>query len=430
MKPFVAPALAALLLASAPQLSAQTPAPDKKPETPKPAATEKPAPEKLTTPKPETPAPATPAEKPATPKPATPAPAEKPAPKPEVKPPEPPAKPDEVAEPAKPLTLRGAVDSLNDTELDQVITLLKENYIDPEAFTEIQLKRASVQGLIDRITPGAAIIAAPVEDPSQASPFRAEILDNRIGYVRLGATTPGNVSELDAALQNFADKKLTSVVLDLRATPSSAEFEQTAEICRRFAPKGKVLFSVKKPNIKQEQILTSKDDPKFTGVVVVLVDRDTAGNAEIIASVLRTHVRAMVIGQQTKGEAVEFAEMPLPGGKLLRVAVAEVGLPDNVAVFPGGVKPDLPVDVPQETTNEVLKRELEKGVSEFVFETERPRMNEAALVAGTNPELDAIQAAQKNKGDRPKPPLRDAVLQRAVDFITSIAIYEKKKPGK
>ena len=44
-----------------------------------------------------------------------------------------------------------------------------------------------------------------------------------------------------------------------------------------------------------------------------------------------------------------------------------------------------------------------------------------------NPELDAAQAAQKNKSER-KALLRDAVLQRAVDFITTIAIYEKK-PG-
>ena len=330
--------------------------------------------------------------------------------------------------PAEPLTLRGAVDSLTDAALDEVITLLKDNYINPDALSDAELKRAKVQGLIDRIAPGAAFVEGPAAGASQVSPFRAEILDGRIGYARLGATTPGNVGELDAALQNFADKKLAALILDLRATPPSAEFEQTAEVCRRFSPKGKVLFSVKKPNIKQEQILTSKEDPKYRGIVVVLVDHDTAGNAEIIASVLRTHVRAMVIGQQTKGEAVEFAELPLPGGKLLRVAVAEVALPDNVAVFPGGVKPDLAVDIPQETTDEVLRRELEKGVSEFVFETERPRMNEAALVAGTNPELDAIQAALKAKGEKPKPPLRDTVLQRAVDLITTIAIYEKK-PG-
>ena len=394
MKFPVAPALAALLLASTPLLRAQAPEPEKKPDAP-----EKPAPPEK---QPD-------AEKPA-------APPAKPAAKPR--------------KPGEPLTTRAAVDSLSDTDLDQVISLLKDNYISPDALSDDELKRAAVQGIIDRLAPGASIAEAPAAGASQVSPFRAEIIDGRIGYARLGATTPGNVGELDAALQNFADKKLGSVVLDLRATPASAEFEQTAEVCRRFCPKGKVLFSVKKPNIKQEQILTSKDDPKFHGIVVVLVDRDTAGNAEIIASVLRTHVRAMVIGQQTKGEAVEFAELPLPGGLLLRVAVAEVALPDNVAVFPGGLKPDLAVDVAQETTNEVLKKELEKGVSEFVFESERARMNEAALVAGTNPELDAIQALQKAKGEKPKPPLRDAVLQRAVDFITTIAIYEKKPAGK
>lgn len=396
MKFPVAPALAALLLASTPLLRAQAPEPPAAPEK-KPDAPEKPAD----------------------------------APTPPAEPPPKPAKPHTpLPKPGEPLTTRRAVDSLTDAELDQVISLLRENYIAPDALTDDEIKRASVQGIIDRIAPGAALAQAPAAGAAPASPFRAEILDARIGYARLGATVPGNVGELDAALQNFTEKKLGAVILDLRATPASSEFEQTAEVCRRFSPKGKVLFSIKKPNIKQEQILTSKDDPKYQGIIVVLVDRDTAGNAEVIASVLRTHVRAMVIGQQTKGEAVEFAELPLTGGLLLRVAVAEVALPDNVAVFPGGLKPDLAVDVAQETTNEVLKKELEKGVSEFVFESERARMNEAALVAGTNPELDAIQALQKAKGEKPKPPLRDAVLQRAVDFITTIAIYEKKPAGK
>jgi Peptidase family S41 len=323
-------------------------------------------------------------------------------------------------------TTRSMVDALNDAELDQVISLLKENYIHPDALSESEIKRASVQGILDRIAPGASLEAAPTVGGPGASPFRSEILDDRIGYVRLGAATDNNVTELDAALQKFAEKSLGAMVLDLRATPASSNFEQTAEICRRFCPKGRVLFSVRKPNIKQEQILTSKDDPKYRGIIAVLVDSDTAGNAEVLAAVLRTHVNALVIGQQTKGEAVEFAELPLATGKLLRVAVAEVALPENVRVFPGGVKPDLVVPVPQETTEALLKQELEKGVSEFVFEVERARLNEAALVAGTNPDLDAIQAAQNSKREKAKTQLHDAVLQRAVDFITTISIYEKK----
>jgi hypothetical protein len=328
-----------------------------------------------------------------------------------------------------PLTTRAAVDALNDAELEQIIKLLKENYITPSALGEAEQRRAVVQGLLDRLAPGAALVAARAGSGSEPSPFRAEILDQRIGYIRLGSTTPDNIAELDATLQKFTASALPALVLDLRATPPSSEFEQTADVCKRFCPKGRVLFSVKKPNIKQEQILTSKDDPKYRGILVALVDQDTAGNAEVIAAVLRAHVNALIIGQQTRGEAVEFAEFPMASGSVLRVAVAEVALPENVAVFPGGVKPDLAVDVDQETTEQLLKLELEKGVSEFVFESERPRMNEAALVAGTNPELEAIQAAQKAKGEKAKPPQRDAVLQRAVDFITTISIYEKK-PGK
>lgn len=333
-----------------------------------------------------------------------------------------------------PLTTRTAVDALSDAELDQVIRLLKDNYIKPDALSEAEQRRATVQGLIDRIAPGATIVEGAANGEAVASPFRSEILDNRIGYVRLGGITPANVSELDASLQKFTDAKLPAVVVDLRATPAGSDFEQTAEICRRFCPKGKVLFSVKKPNIKQEQILTSKDDPKFIGILVALVDHNTAGNAEVIAAVLRTHVNALVIGQQTRGEAAEFSEFPLSNGRLLRVAVAEVSLPASAPVFPGGVKPDLMVDVPADTTEKLLKQELEKGVSEFVFETERPRLNEAALVAGTNPDLDAAQAAQKNRGEKPPAQLRDVVLQRAVDFVTTITLYERKpeerKPAK
>ena len=109
---------------------------------------------------------------------------------------------------------------------------------------------------------------------------------------------------------------------------------------------------------------------------------------------------------------------------MLRVATAEVSLPENATVYASGVKPDLVVDVAQEIETGVLRDELEQGVSRYVFDVDHPRVNEASLVAGVNPELDAIQAAQRTK-ERPKVPLRDVILQRAVDLIAGITIYEK-----
>ena len=336
----------------------------------------------------------------------------------------PPASADEPPPP----TLRETVDSLSDDDLKEFLRLLRENYIKPDALSEAELSRATIQGIIERLGPGASLRPAPLAGEAEPSPFKSEVLDSTSGYLRVGSLNADNLAALDLALQDFAAKKIGAVILDLRATPAGSEFTQAAEICKRFCPKGKVLFTVKKPTVREEQILTSKEDPKFTRLLVTLVDGDTAGAAEIIAAVLRTYAKAMVIGQRTRGEAVEFAEVPLPSGKMLRVAVAEAALPDKAPVFPGGVKPDISVDVPQETTASVLKQGLEGGVAALVEETERQKMNEAALVARRNPELDAAQAAQARKGERPKAPVRDVVLQRALDFITTIALYEKKPP--
>ncbi len=330
------------------------------------------------------------------------------------------------AEEARPPSLRETVDSLSDEDLKDFMRTLRENFVKPDLLSEAEVSRATIQGLIERLAPGASLQPAAGESGSGVSVFKSEIIAGSAGYLRIGSLNAENLAALDAALQDIAAKKIGAVILDLRATPAGSEFAQAAEVCKRFCPKGKVLFTVKKPTVRAEQVLTSKEDPKFTRLLVALVDGDTAGAAEIIAAVLRTHAKAMIFGQRTRGEAVEFSDIALPSGKLLRVAVAEAALPDATPVFPGGVKPDIVVDVSQETTQSVLKQGLESGVTSLVEETERQKMNEAALVAKRNPELDAMQAAQANKGEKPKAPLRDVALQRALDFITTIGLYEKK----
>ena len=333
--------------------------------------------------------------------------------------------------PKAPMTLRDAVDALSDADLKEFLNVLREHYIAASKIDDTELARARVQGLLERLAPGATLLPTAPQSTDE-SPFRFEVLDSRVGYVRLGSLSASHLGELDAALQTLESKSLPAAIIDLRATAPGSDFELAAKICERFCPKGRVLFTVKRAASGQEMILTSKQDPRFRGVLVVLVDTDTSGAAEVIAAVLRTQAKALVIGQRTRGEAVEFSEIPLPSGKRLRVAVAEVALPDNVRVFPGGVQPDVAVEVSPETTTAVLKAALESGVAPLAVETERPRMNEAALVAGTNPELDAMQAAARARGEKPKLPLRDAVLQRAMDAITTIALFEAtgKKNGK
>jgi hypothetical protein len=64
------------------------------------------------------------------------------------------------------------------------------------------------------------------------------------------------------------------------------------------------------------------------------------------------------------------------------------------------------------------------GIASVIQEHDRPHLNEAALVSGSNPEVDELEAEQS--GAAPAPPLIDRQIEGALDLITSISIYKSK----
>ncbi len=318
------------------------------------------------------------------------------------------------------------IDSLQPADLQQVISILKNNFINPAALNETELNRATLQGLMMRL--GHGVVLLPNSAAAQMEtgrPFFSELLDGHIGYLRLGALTVANLQAMDGSLKAFANQKADALIIDLRASAATNDFATAAEFAKRFAPKGKPLFILHKPGGKQDRVFSSDRDPSYQGLMMVLTDSSTAGAAEALAGVLRLYQKAMIIGQPTAGSAVEYSDLPLPSGKILRVAVSEVVLPGSKPLFPGGITPDLSVEMPEKDRNEIFQQSLTKGMSRFIFESERPHLNEAALLAGTNPELEALEAAQHGRAAA-KETLHDAVAQRAVDLVTSLAIYQKR----
>jgi hypothetical protein len=316
------------------------------------------------------------------------------------------------------------INSLGENDLQTALSLLKSNFANPEALTETELNRATLTGLLVRI-PGGLLVLANKEGapPEQIAPFYSEVFENHIGYARAGSLNSGNLKELDKALQDFGAKKVDAVIVDLRAS-GSGDFATAAEFAKRFCPKGKTLFNLRKQGARQDRAFNSDRDPAFQGLIAVLADGDTGGGAEALAAVLRANNKALIIGQPTAGRAVEYSDLPLPSGKILRVAAAEAVLPDGQPIFPGGVKPDLPVDLSAAAKREIFRVGAEKGMSIFVYETERPHLNEAALMAGTNPELEIGEPVRLARAREKQ--THDAVLQRALDVVTSLEIYQKR----
>jgi len=327
------------------------------------------------------------------------------------------------SKPAPTPTQRELIDKLDRSQVDRAIATVRSNSLGNAALTDDDLQRALLEGLIRRLSPGAQLVSGTAaSQKGEVFPFLAEILDARVGYVRVGHMTAETLPQLDSTLGKFRAENIKAVVLDLRGMPVSADFELAAEFARRFCVKGKVIFTLQKPSAKQERIFTASQDPVFPGLLVVLVDAGTAGAPEALAAALRADANAMIVGTTTAGMAVEFAEFPLGGEQSVRVAVAEAILPDGKRIFPGGTVPDLQISMPTSVRDQIFRASREKGVSQFVFEVERPRMNEAALVANTNPEIETLQAAAR---DRNRSVVFDTQLQRAVDLVTALSLRNR-----
>jgi Peptidase family S41 len=321
--------------------------------------------------------------------------------------------------------LRDLVNQLDQSGLQRVIEQIQSSYVDSRALTNQEINQAAVEGLLSRLGPGANLeTKTQTTEPVPNRPFKSEIIQTQFGYVRLGTFTQNGLPQLDETLANFRNRGVTGLILDLRTMQPGSDFQLAFDILSRFVPKGKVLFTLSEPKGGAPQTYTSTADPIFSGPLAVLVSRENAGTAEAIAATLRDQLHALTIGQKTSGRAVEYEHYPIGDNLVLAVATRELVIPGAPLIFPNGLTPDITVSFPKERQDAVLALADQNGVSDYIFDEERPHTNEAALVAGKNPDLDAYEADHASAKSKQQH-VKDLVLQRAIDFLTTISVFRK-----
>jgi len=325
--------------------------------------------------------------------------------------------------------LQEAVDLLDQARLQEAFRLLTREYIHHDQLDALEINRAALQGLLERLAFGAMLLTEE-ERSSRDSPHafhRAEI-NAATAYLRFGRYNASEVEALDEALASFAGSdSLEHLVLDLRSPQATADFAIAAEILSRFRPPNELLFKIRRPgNERATLFVSSPVRSSWNKNLVILVDRDTGNVGEIIAAVLKRESECLIVGEATPGLTVEYRDVPLDEGLTLRFAIADVVLEDDSSLFQVGIAPDIETETPAEVKARVF-RETEQGaeLADFVYFKQRPRMNEAALVARTDPELDFwLLRSAKRPTPWDQPPPLDRVLLQAVDLLDTTRFLE------
>lgn len=321
------------------------------------------------------------------------------------------------------------VDQLDQADLQEAFSTLKSNYIRQDAFSYDEINRAALEGLLRRLQFGAELVPAnraPLEVESPLPRFHAEVLAARAGYIRFQTGGPEELSLLDEWLAKFqATPSIRTLILDLRVPQMQAPLDATGRILDRFVNPNTILFKVQRPKEDRPRLYVSQvTNVRWKGKLLVLLDSESSSSAELMAAVLRRERGAFLIGSPTRGLTVEYDEVPLNETVHLRFAVAEIVLADGFSLFRRGLQPHFPVQTELARKHKVYAASAntsQASLSSFVLDRARPRMNEAALVGKTDPELDYYVA--RSRGERTQfdqAPLQDEALQRALDLLTTL----------
>jgi carboxyl-terminal processing protease len=123
----------------------------------------------------------------------------------------------------------------------------------------------------------------------------------RLAYIRIANLSRGTADDMREALHRLRAQKVAGLVLDLRWCPGGY-LNEAVEVADLFL--GDRVIATVKMRGREDTIYRGNEASVFADTpMVVLVNGDTLGGAEMIAAALQDHHRAVVVGQRTRGKA-------------------------------------------------------------------------------------------------------------------------------
>lgn len=209
-------------------------------------------------------------------------------------------------------------------------------------------------------------------DIEQVPPVSTEVLDQSIGYLKVDAFPKGKSQEIASKIRSLQKQGAKKLILDLRNTAEGEQSEGVAT-ANLFLNHGTIGYLQGQKYAKQ----TFNADPSKSVTdlpLVVVVNRGTAGPAEIVASAVLDNARGDVLGDKTFGVGSVQKLIDLPNGGAVLLSVAKYYSPSGKAIQDVAVTPNILVadkdddvilpDEDQNNDNEPLRKEPRKGPDE------------------------------------------------------------------
>jgi carboxyl-terminal processing protease len=170
-------------------------------------------------------------------------------------------------------------------------------------------------------------------------PVSEKLLQSSIGYIKVDALPKGKAQEIAAKIKAASEQGAKKLILDLRDV-SDGDMQEGVAIANLFLNHGTIAYLQGQKYPKETY--TADPQKAITNLpVVVLVNRGTAGPAELVASAILENNRGDVLGDKTFGMGSVQKVIDLPGGAGLILSVAKYYTPSGKAIQDAAVTPNI-----------------------------------------------------------------------------------------
>jgi carboxyl-terminal processing protease len=199
-------------------------------------------------------------------------------------------------------------------------------------------------------TVNVAVVRARKAEPQKVSitreavsvpPVSDKIVEDGIGYVKAEALTKGKSQEIASKIKSLEKSGAKKILLDLRNCAEGDENEGVA-VANLFLNHGTIAY-LQGQKYPRENFNADPAKAITNLPLAVLVNRGTAGAAEIVASAILENARGDVVGDKTFGDGTVQKTIDLPDGGALILSVAKYYSPSGKAIQDVAVTPNVVV---------------------------------------------------------------------------------------
>jgi len=170
-------------------------------------------------------------------------------------------------------------------------------------------------------------------------PVSDKMMEDGIGYVKVEALTKGKPQEIASKIKSLEKSGAKKILLDLRYCAEGDENEGVAA-ANLFLNHGTITY-LQGQKFPREPFNADPSKAITSLPVAVLVNKGTAGAAEIVAAAILENARGDVVGDKTFGDGSVQKTIDLPDGGALILSVAKYYSPSGKAIQDVAITPNV-----------------------------------------------------------------------------------------